>query len=612
MAQCGHVGSTPTPGMLERRKMWGMLAPSHERACNVLRARRGREKVESPPVSTDSMQDTKTFHGGRLVARRLKAHGVSKLFTLSGGHLFSIYDGCREEGIDIVDVRHESTAAFAAEGWAKVTREPGVCALTAGPGVTNGMSAIASAQANHSPIVVLGGRAPALRWGQGSLQEIDHVPFVRPLVKLAATAQSTEEIPGLVDDAFAAALAPHGGGAFVDFPLDYVFMEAAEQEGLYEQDSSQTGQPGNGRAAGAGAQMADAQSIERAGELLRAGERPVIMAGTDLYWAHGETALAELAQTLRIPVFLNGLARGCLAADHELFFSRARSQALKGADVALVVGVPMDFRLGFGGAFGDETEIVVIDAAEPERNPTRAVAAECYGSIAATLADLRGAAGAAALSSESWISGLRATETERREAERAEREDDRAPLHPMRLYAELAQVLDRDAIVIGDGGDYVSYAGRVVDSYQPGCWLDPGPFGCLGTGPGYALAAKLAHPERQVVMLLGDGAFGFSGMEFDTLARHGVNVVAVMGNNGIWALEKHPMEFLYGYSVAADLRPGTRYDSVVEALGCHGELVQYPGELRGALERAFAAGRPALVNVLTDPAVAYPRKANLA
>ena len=182
----------------------------------------------------------------------------------------------------------------------------------------------------------------------------------------------------------------------------------------------------------------------------------------------------------------------------------------------------------------------------------------------------------------------------------------------MRLYAELGAVLERDAIVIGDGGDYVSYAGRVIDSYQPGCWLDPGPFGCLGTGPGYALAAKLARPERQVVLLVGDGAFGFSGMEFDTLARHGVNVVGVMGNNGIWALEKHPMEFLYGYSVAAELRPGTRYDQVVEALGGHGELVERPRDLRPALERAFAAGKPALVNVLTDPTVVYPRKSNLA
>jgi acetolactate synthase-1/2/3 large subunit len=547
-------------------------------------------------MSTDSAQETLTFHGGRLIARRLKAHGVSRLFTLSGGHLFSIYDGCREEGIEIIDVRHESTAAFAAEGWAKVTREPGVCALTAGPGVTNGMSAMASAQANHSPMVVLGGRAPALRWGQGSLQEIDHVPFVRPLAKLAATAGSTAEIPGLVDEAFAAARAPHGGPAFLDFPLDYVFMEAPEPASEPDGEVAQRGAP-------------DA-AIDRAAELLSAAERPVIMAGTDLYWSHGEDALLELAEAMRIPVFLNGLARGCVPGDHELFFSRTRSHALKGADVAIVIGVPMDFRLGFGSSFGEETEIIVVDQVESERRVPRAVAAELYGAIPQTLSDLRAAAGGPA--GEEWIGELRAAESERREAERGELEDAREPLHPMRLYAELATVLDRDAIVIGDGGDFVSYAGRVVESYRPGCWLDPGPFGCLGTGPGYALAAKLARPDSQVVLLLGDGAFGFSGMEFDTLARHGVDVVGVMGNNGIWALEKHPMEFLYGYSVAADLRPATRYERVVEALGGYGELVERPADVRPALERAFASGRPALVNVLTDPTVVYPRKSNLA
>jgi acetolactate synthase I/II/III large subunit len=554
----------------------------------------------STQESAQETTGTETFHGGRLIARRLKAHGVSRLFTLSGGHLFSIYDGCREEGIEIVDVRHESTAAFAAEGWAKVTREPGVCALTAGPGVTNGMSAMASAQSNHSPMVVLGGRAPAGRWGMGSLQEIDHVPFVRPLTKLAATPESTAEIPGLVDDAFTIALEPHGGPAFVDFPMDYVFMEAPEPEDALQ------GLPARA------SRGADGASVERAAELLRGAERPVIMAGTDLYWGHGEQALEELVETLRIPVFLNGLARGCVPADHELFFSRARGQALKGADVALVVGVPMDFRLGFGGSFGDETEIVVIDTAEPVRPHPRAVAAECYGALAATLSDLRVAAGGEALASEDWVAQLRAAEIERREGEKVESDDERAPLHPMRLYRELGKVLDRDAIVIGDGGDFVSYAGKMIDSYQPGCWLDPGPFGCLGTGCGYALAAKLAHPDRQVVLLLGDGAFGFSGMEFDTLARHGVNVVGVMGNNGIWALEKHPMEFLYGYSVAAELRPGTRYDQVVEALGSYGELVERPGDVAGALERAFSAGKPALVNVLTDPTVVYPRKSNLA
>ncbi len=553
----------------------------------------------SPPS-----QRASTFHGGRLVARRLKAHGVSRLFTLSGGHLFSIYDGCRAEGIEIVDVRHEQTAAFAAEGWAKVTREVGVCALTAGPGVTNGLSAVASAQANHSPIVVLGGRAPAGRWGQGSLQEIDHVPFVRPLSKLAATAGSAAEIPELVEDAFAAALAPHGGPAFVDLPMDYVFMEAEEPAARREDGQGATGAPG--------------AAVEAAGRLLGGAERPVIMAGTDLYWGHGETALRELAEALCIPVFLNGLARGCVAADHELYFSRTRSRALREADVALVVGVPMDFRLGFGGVFGEETEIVAIDVAEPPRRHPREPAVELYGSLSETLSDLRRAASERAAGSgegrpsRAWVTQLRAAEAELRAGEQAELRDARAPLHPLRVYGELATVLERDAIVIGDGGDFVSYAGRVVDSFEPGCWLDPGPFGCLGAGPGYALAAKLARPERQVVLLLGDGAFGFAGMEWDTLARHGVNVVGVIGNNGVWGLEKHPMELVYGYSVAADLRPGTRYDQVAEALGCAGELVERPEQLRGALERALSADRPALVNVLTDPSVAYPRRSNLA
>jgi acetolactate synthase-1/2/3 large subunit len=547
-------------------------------------------------MTTEPAEST-AMHGGRLVARRLKAHGVSTLFTLSGGHLFSIYDGCRTEGIGLVDVRHESAAAFAAEGWAKVTREPGVCALTAGPGVTNGMSALGSAQQNNSPMLVLGGRAPAMRWGQGSLQEIDHVPFVRPLVKLAATVAATAEIPGLIDEAFTTMQRPHTGPAFIDFPLDQVFMEAEEAEPA--------------EALPHVAPAPEQRMVERAVALLRDAERPVIMAGTNLYWGHGEEPLRELAEAAGIPVFLNGLARGCLAADHPLFYSRARSAGLKGADVALVIGVPMDFRLGFGQSFGPDCELLVVDVAEPEREHPRAIAAELYGDLAGTLRVLAGAT-AGGVPTEGWTAHLRGVEEEKRAAEREQLEDPRAPLHPLRIYAELGKVLDRDAIVICDGGDFASYAGRAIESFEPGCWLDPGPFGCLGCGPGYALAAKLAHPGLQVVLLLGDGAFGFSGMEFDTLARHGVDVVGVMGNNGIWALEKHPMEFLYGgWSVAADLRPETRYE-MVEALGCDGTLVRDPAALRPALEQALAGDRPALVNVLTDPSVAYPRSANLA
>jgi acetolactate synthase I/II/III large subunit len=552
-------------------------------------------------MTTQAQAEQRTgLHGGRLVAKRLKAHGVSKLFTLSGGHLFSIYDGCREEGIEIVDVRHEQSAGFAAEGWAKATRTPGVCALTAGPGVTNGMSAMASALQNASPMLVLGGRAPAFRWGQGSLQEIDHVPFVEPVTRLARTATSTAEIPTLVDEALRVAAAAPTGPTFVDFPLDQVFMEAEAEADA----PASLPDP-------AAAPAADGDALDRAAELLRGASKPVVMAGTGLYWAHGEEALRRLCDELSVPAFLNGLARGCVPADHPMFFSRARGAGLKGADVALVVGVPMDFRLGFGSSFGEETEIVVLGSSPPSQPHPREVAAELYGGVAATLDALRaGAAGGPDRSG--WVASLREVENEKRAAEQDDLRDDRAPLHPLRIYRELAQVLDRDAVVIGDGGDFVSFAGRVIETYEPGCWMDPGPYGCLGAGPGAALAAKLAHPERQVCLLLGDGAFGFAGLEFDTFVRHGVPVVGVMGNNGIWALEKHPMEFLYGYSVAAELQPATRYDEVVRTLGGHGELVTRPDELRPALERAFASGLPALVNVLTDPSVVYPRKANLA
>ncbi len=534
-------------------------------------------------------------HGGRIVARALKSRGVSHLFTLSGGHLFSIYDGCKAEGIEIVDVRHEQSAVFAAEGFAKATRRVGVAALTAGPGVTNGISAIAGAQANCSPVCVLGGRAPELRWGSGSLQEIDHLPFVSPLVKSAETVKETGAIGARTAAALDLALDPPFGPTFVDYPLDVVFSEADEEI---------VAPGGDGAQAAAG--------VEEAAALLAGAERPAIMAGSGLYWGHGEVELRSLAEALGIPVFLNGLGRGCLAADHELAFSRARGAGLKGADVALVVGVPIDFRLGFGGSFGEETKLIRLDAAPNALTANRTPEVDLVGDVSATLAAIRESVSAGRGRTDGWLEQLRGVEAEKRAAEQEELNNDRSPLHPVRVYKELGEVLDRDAIVIGDGGDFVSYAGRFIETFEPGCWMDPGPFGCLGAGPGQAIGAKLAHPDRQVCLLLGDGAFGFAGMEFDTLARHGLPVVGVMGNNGIWALEHHPMKFLYGYSVAAELRPETPYEKVVEALGCDGVVVNDPGQLRPALERAFESGRPTLVNVNTDPEVVYPRKSNLA
>lgn len=537
-------------------------------------------------------------HGGRLAVEVLARHGVDTVFTLSGGHLFVLYDGCVQVGTRLVDVRHEQTATFAAEGWAKVTRRPGCAALTAGPGVTNGVSAMTAARMNGSPVVVIGGRAPQARWGSGSLQELDHVPIVRSVVKTAATATGAASIVAELHAALLAARTPHRGPAFVDIPLD-AFGGAD-----VDVPDAPAAEPAGG--------PPDPAALDAIAGLVAGSERPVLVAGGDVYWARAEEALQAFTEAARIPVFVNGMGRGTLPADHDLAFSRARSAALRGADLVLVAGTPLDFRLGFG-RFGGARVVHLCDA--PSEVAAHAdLAASTAGDLAATFAALAGAAPPAPARAEHdrWIASLRDDERARRDAERADLEAGATPIKPARVYGELRRRLARDAIVIGDGGDFVSYAGKLVDSYEPGTFLDPGPYGCLGMGPGYALAAALAHPDRQVVLLLGDGAVGFSLADFDTLARHGCNVTAIVGNNGIWGLEKHPMRQFFGYDVVADLRPGTRYDLAVEALGGHGECVADPEALGPALDRAFATPGVSLVNVLTDPDDVYPRSSNLA
>jgi acetolactate synthase-1/2/3 large subunit len=335
----------------------------------------------------------------------------------------------------------------------------------------------------------------------------------------------------------------------------------------------------------------------------------VLVAGGDVYWDHAEHALTAFAEAARVPVFVNGMGRGTIPADHELAFARARSHALREADLVLVAGTPLDFRLGFG-RFGDARVAHLVDAAT-EVALHADLAASVAGDLAATFTALA-SAGAPPGRHDGWVGRLRDEERAARAAEADALAAASSPIKPTRVYGELRKRLDRDAIVIGDGGDFVSYAGKLVDSHVPGTFLDPGPYGCLGMGPGYALAAALAHPERQVVLLLGDGAAGFALGDFETLVRHGVDVVAIVGNNGIWGLEKHPMHALFGYDVVADLRPGVRYDEVVAALGGHGELVTEPEGIAPALDRAFSTPGVSLVNALTDPADAYPRTSNLA
>ncbi len=540
-------------------------------------------------------------HGGELALAALRPFGVDTLFTLSGGHVFPLYDAAVRDGdVRILDVRHEQTATFAAEGVAKLTRRPGVAVLTAGPGVTNGISAVTTAHFNGSPLVVLGGRAPQARWGSGSLQEFDHVPVLAPITKHAATVTETSEMGREVHDAVLTALTPHRGPVFLDLPLDVVFGEAEGEV------------PGVGGTGVAPEVVAfDVDEVARAAALIAGASRPAVIAGSDVYWGGAWEALRAFVETLRVPTFVNGLGRGCVPADHELAFSRTRGLLKTEADLVVVIGTPLDFRLSFG-SFGDAQVIHVLDSADGHAEHV-VPAAEPAGDLAAILTALADYSGLGGLADhEPWIARLRDAEAAAVAADAPLLYGGRdGPIKPTRIYGELRRRLDRDAVVICDGGDFVSYAGKYIESYEPGCWMDPGPYGCLGTGMGYAIAARITHPDRQVVVLLGDGAAGFSLMDADTLVRHQLPVVMVMGNNGIWGLEKHPMQAIYGYDVAADLQPGCRYDQVVTALGGAGEVVERADDIGPALDRAFAAGVPYLVNILTDPADQYPRTSNL-
>jgi acetolactate synthase-1/2/3 large subunit len=503
----------------------------------------------------------------------------------------------------IIDVRHEQTAVFAAEATARLTRAPGLAVLTAGPGVTNGVSAVTTAHFNGSPLVVLAGRAPDGRWGAGSLQELDHPPLLAPVTKRAWTAHTASDVGPAVDAAFALASARHRGPVFLDASLEALFGPA-------DPISAMKG-PGSPSPA---AVAPDAAAIREIARLLAGATRPVLILGSDVWLDGADASARAAAEHFRLPVIANGQGRGILPAGHPLLVTRARATALGEADLVIVAGTPLDFRLGygqFGGKNGTPPARVVhlADAAAQvaQHCELAGSAAGDLSAIFAGLVDEAGPAAGAGAREDDWLPRLQQVAAQATEADGALLHSDAAPIHPLRIYGELAGLLAPDAVVIGDGGDFVSYAGKYVEPQQPGGWLDPGPYGCLGTGLGYAIAARVARPASQVVLLLGDGAAGFSLMDVDTLVRHGMPVVMICGNNGMWGLEKHPMQALYGYDVAADLQPGCRYDQVVTALGGGGELVTQPQDIGPALRRAFESGVPYLVNVVTDPKDSYPR-----
>jgi acetolactate synthase-1/2/3 large subunit len=539
-------------------------------------------------------------HGGELAVAAARAHGVDTLFTLSGAHVFPMYDAAVKAvpPMRILDVRHEQTAVFAAEAMGKLTRVPGLAVLTAGPGVTNGISPVTQARFNGSPLVVVGGRAPDNRWGMGSLQELDQPPLLAPVTKSARTVHQVDQIGVAVDEAFALAGAPHRGPTFLDVPMDAFFDTATVQV--------------TPRTAPAPA-VPDTSALCTVAELLAAASRPVLVLGTDV-WADGaEEAALRLVDQAGVPTITNGMGRGVVPGGHSLLVTKARGKAFTGADLVVVVGTPLDFRLGYGVFGGKDgatpAQVVHLADSDGQVSTHEALAASAYGDLTLVLDGVLDALMRLARRPDwaAWASDLQAEVAAAIDRETAFLQAEADPIHPARIYGELLPRLAEDSVVIGDGGDFVSFAGKFVEPSRPGGWLDPGPYGCLGAGLGSAIAARLARPSAQVVLLLGDGAAGMSLMDVDTLVRHDLPVVMVCGNNSAWALEKGPMQMIYGYDVAADLAPRTRYDRVVTALGGGGETVTDPTQIGAALDRAFAAGTPYLVNVITDVNAAYPR-----
>ena len=530
-------------------------------------------------------------HGGSLAARALKDAGVGAIFTLTGGHIMPILDGALDEDIPVIDVRHEQAAVHAADAYSRLNPGRIGCAvLTAGPGVTDGVTGIANAWRANSPILVIGGQGPFSNLRRGSLQEMDHVGMIRPISKWADACYQTDRIPEYIEMAVRTAVAGVPGPAFLEIPMD-VLMAPASLDDTRFPTIRATPPPVH----------PDPAALQATLDVLATAARPELLGGTGVKWSRGGAALARFAEATRIPVYLNGMGRGMLRADHPQFFNRTRRQAMKECDVFVLVGSPLDFRLRFGAAVPAGARIIQFDMDATLIGQNRSADVGVVGNIGAALEQLTDLLEASGLSLDfgEWSDGLRADEDAAAAALESQLTSDESPVDPLRFAAEIRDFIDEDTILIGDGGDIVAQASKVVPVLRENCWMDPGPLGTLGVGMPFALAAQHSFPDRRVLIIYGDGAFGLNGFEYDTAVRFGLPIVGIVGNDAAWGQMLRPQVGIYGADrkVAVDLAP-TRYDLVVEALGGHGEYCERPDEIRPALERAFASGKPALVNVM--------------
>lgn len=528
--------------------------------------------------------------GGHAVAHTLRVAGCECIFTLCGGHVAPIYDGCVEFGIAVVDTRHEQSAVHAADAYARLSRRVGVAILTAGPGVTDGITGIANASFAQSPVVVIAG-APALQvMGRGALQEMDQAALVQGITKGRFRVVQTDRIAETVAEAIQLALSGVPGPVFVEIPYDLL---AGETDVLRDHQARFRPMP----------QAIHPQQLDELTGLVRASRRPVLLAGSSVWWDDAAAEVARLAAA-GFPVYCNGMGRGTLPPEHEAAFFLSRGHALAHCDLLLLVGAPLDFRLDYGRGIAASAKIVQLDRDPRNMGRNRAVALAVHADARAALGALAGAMeaeGLLAARGTGWTAQLRAEEQARRERQLPWERAEGGPVNHFRLARAIADVTDDDTILVGDGGDCVTMAAKVIQPHAPGRWLDPGPFGTLGVGAPFALAAKWLRRSSHVIVLSGDGAFGLTGFDFETCVRFGLAVTVVVANDAAWGQIRVPQVERYGEarSVGSLLAP-IRYDKIVADFGGSGEHVHTGEELDAALRRARDSGTVYAIDVDLD------------
>ena len=543
-----------------------------------------------------------TISGGHLVAKGLKNEGVDTIFTLCGGHIIDIYDGCLDEGIRIVDVRHEQVAAHAADGYARQTGKLGCVVTTAGPGCTNAVTGIATALRSESPILHIGGQGALSQHKMGSLQDLPHVDIMAPITKFSAGVRNTERIADMVSMAAREAFSGAPGPAYLEIPRDVLDREIPVETARI---------PAAGGYRASTKSIGDPADIEKLAELLVKAERPCILLGSQVWMARGHEEALALVRGLNLPAYFNGAGRGLLPPGDPHYFNRTRRYAFDKADVIVIVGTPFDFRMGYGRRLRAEAKVVQIDMDYRTVGKNRDISLGLAGDPGAILKAVHDATTAAADNGAkgraAWLEELRAAEIKATDKLMPMFLSDSSPIHPYRVAWEINEFLTEDTIYIGDGGDVVTISAQAVQPRTPGHWMDPGALGSLGVGTGFALAAKLAHPNKEVLCYYGDGAFSMTAFDMETANRFGAPYIAVVGNNSSMNQIRYGQVAKYGEQRGnvGNKLGDVPYGTYAQMLGGYGEEVRDPNEIGPALQRAREAvrsdGKSAVINIWVDP-----------